>query len=201
MTNVSEPARETKRADQLAVGDWLHHRPIPQVVQAVVPLDSGRVCVLSADRPGGEPFLDRHSADAELELATAAEIAEAEAAIARRAFIHRLDSLTAWFVDNPWAPVPYSVRLQAEICESRYDAEILATAAELAKHAGTEPRIDDASVTVRTEPVPGIELVFYSTRPHPPADGEYAPEGRTTAVAEPKPDTYGQALGHHGPTS
>lgn len=27
---------------------------------------------------------------------------------------------------------------------------------------------------------------------------EYAPEGRTTAVAEAKPDTYGQALSNHG---
>jgi hypothetical protein len=27
---------------------------------------------------------------------------------------------------------------------------------------------------------------------------QYAPEGRTTAVAEAKPDTFGQALGHHG---
>jgi hypothetical protein len=42
------------------------------------------------------------------------------------------------------------------------------------------------------------DTAAYAGAPGLVAYREYAPEGRTTAVAEAKPDTYGQALSNHG---
>lgn len=171
-----EPARDTKRADELEPGDHVaafeFSEPGPCRVLSAHPYREGRTALvaLTYARPDGRPaHIGELAADADLELATKAEIDGIGDAERRAKFIADLRAVADWFEARPWLPVPYSRRAQAKFVNEDDDDAKLTEARDLAAEFGVTAQIEADHVTVQTW-IGGFEYVVYGTRPAPVPD-------------------------------
>jgi hypothetical protein len=198
--DTDEP--EIKRADELKAGDWIGSGELTggpaQVLSAHSYKDGDRVAkVFLVVLIDGIPDFSRVNAWRVYELATAAELAQAKDEERRFLVADQLRQLA----ENV---LKLQLPLSIENGQVRMTSQLgsVAEVADLGERLGIPVEVDTAGRNSVFWPAggksydPGVRVEWYRYDPDfKKPDAEDPDHGRTTAVAEAKPDTLGVALG------
>lgn len=146
MTNV----RETRRADELKVGDWLRYdengalKPNEVVAVFQYPTGRGPRIHLTTQVPGRDPYSsDGLPFESTYELVSEDELAALREQAERAQKIADIRALADWLEANPFVPMPYAVRGQATV--ERNSVAGVVKVREMAKRLGkkADESLDD----------------------------------------------------------